>query len=184
MNRKITAAVAGACLAGSLGTGAIAASGASAPSKTTVKEKQSLKFVPNRYIQDGLRWDQDAYPVKSGGTIHLVYNVDSDGPHTLTVVDRKDVPKTAGQIEKCKICEKLGKAHGADPSSNAPPKFLYLENGVGQDTPPNLDKPGDSAFIAGKKNSFVDMKVTAKPGTTLYVMCLIHPWMQARIVTR
>ena len=34
----------------------------------------------------------------------------------------------------CKICEKLGKAHGADPNSNAPPKFPFLENGVGQAT--------------------------------------------------
>jgi hypothetical protein len=38
--------------------------------------------------------------------------------------------------------------HGANPNSNAPPKFLYVENGVGTNTAPNIDQPGNSAFVA------------------------------------
>jgi hypothetical protein len=35
---------------------------------------------------------------------------------------------------------------------------------------------------AGKKGESIDLKVTAKKGTTLHFMCLIHPWMQAKVV--
>jgi hypothetical protein len=31
----------------------------------------------------------------------------------------------------------------------------------------------------GKKGESIDLKVTAKPGTKLNFICLIHPWMQA-----
>ncbi len=34
----------------------------------------------------------------------------------------------------------------------------------------------------GKKGESIDLKVTAPKGTTLYFMCLIHPWMQAKLV--
>jgi len=102
-----------------------------------------------------------------------------DGPHTLSVVAKKDIPRTSKQILNCKICLKLAKAHGANPNSNAPPKFNYLENGVGSHTPPNLDRPGDSAVIFPKPGYSVTMHVTAKAGTVLHFICAIHPWMQA-----
>src|SRR5437762_2383855 len=74
------------------------------------------------------------------------------------------------------------KAVGADPNSNAPPKFQYLEDGVGQKTPPSVDKPGDSGVTGkGKKGESINLKVTAPAGTKLYFMCLIHPWMQAEV---
>jgi hypothetical protein len=46
---------------------------------------------------------------------------------------------------------------------------------------PGVDGPGDSYFIAptAKKLTF---KVTAKKGTTLYFLCAIHPWMQAKVI--
>ena len=45
-----------------------------------------------------------------------------------------------------------------------------------------MDQPGDSGVIGpGKKGEFIDLKVTAKKGTELYFMCLIHPWMQAKV---
>ena len=86
------------------------------------------------------------------------------------------------QLVNCKICNKLGKAHGADPNSDAPPKFPFLENGVGQATPPSVDQPGDSGVTGqGKKGESIDLTVTAPAGTKLYFMCLIHPWMQAEV---
>ena len=159
--------------------------GASAPSKTTIKESQVNKIKPNRYFQDGLRWNKDTYTVKSGGTLHVVNNKADEGPHTVTIVKKGDLPRTAKQMERCAICEKLGKAHGADPNSDAPPKFQFLENGVGQDTAPNVDRPGDSGITGeGKPGESIDLKVTAKAGTTLYFMCIIHPWMQGKVVVR
>jgi hypothetical protein len=163
-------------------TGAAMAQSGAAPSKTTIKSKQTLKMKVNRYIQDGLRWDKDSYKIKSGGTLHIVNGDGTEGPHTFTVVAKKDLPKTAAQAFNCKICTTLAKAHGADPNSDAPPKFPFLENGVGQATAPSVDRAGDSGVTGeGKKGESIDLKVTAKKGKELYFMCLIHPWMQAEV---
>ena len=171
------AAVAVLCLAVS---GAAVAAGKKAPTRTTIKAVAKNKFKPNRYVQDGLRWNRDVYKVRSGGTLHIVNLAADEGPHTFTVVRKKDWPRTIGALFNCKICNKLGAAHGADPNSEAPPKFQYLENGVGQNTPPNVDRPGDSGVTgSGKKGESIDLKVTAPKGKKLYFMCLIHPWMQA-----
>jgi hypothetical protein len=150
---------------------------------TTVKAvSKPPTLVVNRYIQDNLRWDKDLYKVPSGGTIHVVNLAADEGPHTFTIVLKKDAPRNGLQAVNCKICNALAKAHGADPNSNAPPKFQYLENGVGQNTPPNIDKPGDSGVTGkGKKGESIDLPVTAPPGTKLWMMCLIHPWMQAEV---
>jgi hypothetical protein len=150
---------------------------------TTIKAVQGPpKFQINRFVEDTLRWDKDSYTVRSGGTLHIVNVAADEGPHTFTILARKDEPRTLAALFHCQICEKLGKAHGADPNSNAPPKFPFLENGVGQKTPPQVDRPGDSGVTGkGKKGESIDLKVTAPAGTKLYFICLIHPWMQAEI---
>ena len=175
----------GVCAAGVavVAVGAVGAAGAvgAVPSSVVVKEKAGIKVVPNRYIQDQLRWDRDVYTVKSGGTVVFLMNVPQEGPHTITVVAPRDLPTTGDQVNNCKICNTLAKAHGADPNSHGPPKFVFLENGVGQKAPPNLNLPGDSAFLPPKKGSKVTLNVTAPAGSTLTFMCLIHPWMQAKL---
>jgi plastocyanin len=177
-NRMFAVGAAGLCLALGVSGVAVAANTAAVPKSITIKQKQSFKMVPNRYIQDGLRWDKDVYKVKSGGTVTVVNTAADEGPHTLTIVKKKDLPKTPN----CAICNKLGEAHGADPNSDAPPKFQFLENGVGQDTAPDLDRPGDSGVTGqGKKGEKISFKVTAKKGSQLYFMCIIHPWMQAKL---
>lgn len=184
-HRKLIAGLSGLCLvAGGSGVAVAARShSAAVPSKVTVKETQTFAMVPNRYVKDGLRWDRDVYRVKSGGTIHVLNNKATEGPHTFTVVKPADRPRTAAALNHCKICETLGQAHGADPNSQGPPKFPFLENGVGQATPPNVDRPGDSGVTGeGKPGEFIDLKVTAAKGKQLYFMCLIHPWMQARVI--
>jgi plastocyanin len=177
-NRKVAVGVAGLCLAVGVSGVAVAANSAAVPKTVTIKQKGGVKFKANRYVQDMLRWDRDVYTVKSGGTVNVVNTVADEGPHTLSVVKKKDLPKSFN----CKICEQLGQAHGAEPESDAPPKFQFLENGVGQATAPNLDRPGDSGLTGeGKKGEKISFKVTAKKGSQLYFMCLIHPWMQAKI---
>ncbi|MDX6690080.1 MAG: hypothetical protein QOG15_1537 [Solirubrobacteraceae bacterium] len=181
-HRNLKAGVA-CCLAVGV-TGAAFATTASAatPTKVTIKAVTSAKFKPNRYIQDGLRWNKDVYKVKSGGTLHVVNGAADEGPHTFTVVKKSDLPKTVGDVFNCAICNKLGMAHGADPNSEAPPTFQYLENGVGQNTAPNVDRPGDSGVTGpGQKGEFIDLKVTAAKGKTLYFMCIIHAQMQAKV---
>jgi len=184
-NRKLAAGAIGLGLAVGVSGVAVAANTAAVPKRVTVEAVAKDKVVPNRYFQSGLRWNKDVYTVKSGGTVTVLNNAAAEGPHTFTVVKEKDLPKTLKAMNKCAICDKLGQAHGADPNSDAPPKFQFLENGVGQNTPPNVDRPGDSGVTGqGKKGEKISFKVTAKRGKELYFMCLIHPWMQAEVLVK
>jgi hypothetical protein len=181
--RKLPLAVTtGALVAAAIASAAAGGHRASSAVTTIKAVTKPPKVEVNRYIQDELRWDKDVYKVASGGTLHIVNNAADEGPHTFTVVRRQDAPRTGLQVLNCTICEKLGKAHGADPNSNAPPKFQYLENGVGQSKPPKVNAPGDSGLTGkGKKGESIDLTVTAPAGTKLYFVCLIHPWMQAEV---
>jgi hypothetical protein len=181
-SRKLIAGVAGVAVIAVAGSGVATAQKApKAPSKATVKEAYSLKMKPNRYIQDGMRWNKDVYTIKKGGTLTLLGNKLQEGPHSLTIVKPSQLPKTAAQAFNCKVCNSLGEAHGADPNSEGPPKFQFLENGKGQNTAPALDRPGDSAIVGLKKGEKLKFKVTAKAGKTLSFLCGFHPWMQAKI---
>ena len=164
------------------GTGvALAACGAAAPSSVTVAQSDGFKVVPNQYVKDMLRFNKDVYTVKSGGTVKFKLTADQEGPHTLSIVRPRDLPKTAKQVNNCAVCNKLLQAHGADPNTQGPPKFLYLEDGVGSNTPPHLNKVGDSAVSSFNKGGVVSLPVTAKAGTTLHFVCLFHPQMQAEL---
>jgi plastocyanin len=182
-NRKLVVGVTGLCLAVGMSGVAVAANTAAVPKSVTVKQSTSFDFKPNRFIKDGLRFNKDVYKVKSGGTVNFLFTITDEGPHTLTIVRKKDVPKTPKALFGSPVLMKLIQAHGADPNTEAPPKFQYLENGVGENTaPPNLDKPGDSGvFMTNKKGEKISFKVTAKKGTDLYFLCLVHPWMQAEL---
>ena len=70
-NKKLVAGVATLSVALGVSGVAVAAKG-SAPSKATIKVSQKVKMKPNRYIQDGLRWDKDVYRVKSGSTLYFL----------------------------------------------------------------------------------------------------------------
>jgi hypothetical protein len=178
--RKLAAGI--AVLGLMFGATATTASAKAPPKKATIKVSQKFKVKPNRYIQDGLRWNKDVYRVRSGGTLHVVNTAAGEGPHTFTVVRKKDLPRKASEIFNCDICNQLAGAHGADPSSDAPPQFQFLENGVGQNTAPNVDRAGDSGVTGpGQKGESIDLPVTAAKGKTLYFLCLIHPWMQAKV---
>ena len=48
-------------------------------------------------------------------------------------------------------------------------------------------KPGEMVALVGltgKKGEHVDLKVTAKKGKELYFMCILHPWMQGKILVK
>ena len=181
-SKKLLLVVAAGAAAAIAAAAAVAGNGHSSAVTTVKAVSKPPTLVVNRYIQDNLRWDKDLYKVPSGGTIHVVNLAADEGPHTFTIVLKKDAPRNGLQAVNCKICNALAKAHGADPNSNAPPKFQYLENGVGQNTPPDIDKPGDSGVTGkGKKGESINLPVTAPAGTKLWMMCLIHPWMQAEV---
>jgi hypothetical protein len=179
MQRKLIVGAVALCLTASGAGAAVAAK--KAPSHATVNAVQKVQFKINRYVKDGLRWQKDVYKVRSGGTLHIVNKAD-DGPHTFSIVKRGDRPRTTKQINQCKVCQQIGQQHGADPNSDAPPTHLFVDDGVGQDTPANFDKPGDSLFVGPQPGASADAKITAAKGTTLFFICAIHPWMQAKVI--
>ena len=183
INRKLIAGTAALAIAAVGGGSTALAAHHKVPNKVTIKTvEKGDSYKINRWLKLGLRWNHDNYQVKSGGTVHIVNRAPNEGPHSWTVVKKKDLPRTKKQLDNCKICEELGAAHGA--TDDGPPKYQYLENGKGQDTPPEVDQPGDSALLGPNKGDGVDLHVTAKKGKVLRFMCLIHPWMQARVHVR
>lgn len=160
---------------------ATAAKHAAAPANVTVKSIASGTFKPNRYIQDGARFDRDVYTIRPGGqlTFRDATKGGAEGPHTLSVVKRTQVPNTFAKLQDCfaskGVCGELTKKHGA---TDMGVKNPLLNTGKA-----GLDGPGDSAFIApnGAPGSSVKLKVSAKKGSTLYFFCIIHPWMQAKV---
>jgi hypothetical protein len=187
-NSKLAAGAAGLALIAAGGVAAVGASGAAdtaqAPETAVVKQKYSLKMVPNRYVQDGMRFDKDVYRVQSGGTLRLVLNKPQEGPHTVTLVKRKDLPRTAQEaFNNCKVCNAMNKAHGVPRNGEGPPQFQFVENGEGQNQPADFDRPGDSGVTAPRKGSSFEANVTAPPGSTRHILCILHPWMQAKLKT-
>ncbi len=141
-----------------------------APSKVTIVARSGTKYVINRYAQDTSRFTPGVITIKSGGTLTLKNR--GGMPHTFSLVKASQLPKTTKQIDKCKVCNELAKAHQADPTSDAPPKIMEVN--VGAD---GYDQPGDSVFFIKTQK----LKITAKRGTTLHFICAIHPWMQGTI---
>ena len=185
-HRKLVAGVAGMSMAVA-GTGAaLAAKTPSKPPKAiTVTQKDGTDFKPNRYIKDKMRWAKDTYTVKAGGTVTVKMTQPGEGPHSFSVVKKKDLPKTADEaFNNCKPCTTYFEEHGIDPNSNGPPQHMYVEDGNGQDTPPNLDKPGDSGITGPQKGDSFTFHVTAAKGTNLHFMCIFHPQMQAVLKVR
>jgi hypothetical protein len=177
MALALTASGTGAALAASQKQGP-------APTHANVNAVQKVQFKINRYVKDALRWQKDTYQIKSDGTLTIV-NKAHDGPHTFSIVAKKDLPKTVKQINECSICQTIGEQFGiTDPNSEAPPEHMYTEDGVAQDAPANFDKPGDSVFVGPNVGDKATAKITAKKGTKLFFLCAIHPWMQAKVIVQ
>jgi hypothetical protein len=157
---------------------AAAASGTKITTKPSIKMLSGFSFVPNRYTQDKTRFDKDVYSLKSGVTIQII-NTSDDEPHTLSIVSRSQVPKTPRALGGCfegGVCGVLAQAHGF-PEGDGPPAVPVVNKGAD-----GLDTPGDSAVFNPKQRR--SLKLTAKKGTTLNFICIIHPWMQAKITVR
>lgn len=168
-----------------LGTGAVAAAAAfavpaGAQSANTITVKGGSKMKPGSHIIDTQRFRPFNKSVKSGSTVTIANKSKSREPHTLSLVKASVLPKNMGQMEAFfggKTMRDFMQAHEVDPENEeAPPGKMRVD--VGEE---GFDQPGDSVFFAGPAPTKI--KVTAKKGTTLSYICLIHPWMQGKIKT-
>ena len=146
---------------------------AASTSVTTVKAvSQPLKAVVNRYIQDNLRWNKDVYTVSSGGTLHIVNVASGEGPHTFTVVAKKDAPKNG----PCRCSTARSARRSARRTAQIRTATLRRSSRSSRTASARRPRrpstcPGDSGITgSGKKGEHIDLVVTAPSG----IEALLH----------
>ncbi len=166
-----------ALVAGSVATAAQPArGGGKKPTRIWIKSGKSekdLRFKGPETIKQGtdLQVINDTNPKKVG-------------PHTFSIVKRKFLPSTKKQIKKCfspaGICLPIAVAHEFDPATGKIGKRTVDAGNTGWDKAFTMKHVGDSWYTEGKNNRQT-REVSAKPGTKLFYMCAVHPWMQGKI---
>jgi plastocyanin len=152
-----------------LGVGVAGA--ATAKNRIDIAGGTSMK--PGQSVTDDQHFTPQDLEVKSGATVKLVNKAKTEDPHTISLVKKSDLPKTAKQAFNCATCNAIIASHEVNEQTGDIGKPVV---DVGQ---PGYDAPGDSSVITPKGK--ISFKVTAKKGSTLYYLCAIHPWMQGRI---
>lgn len=139
----------------------------------TLRIKGGSSVVINKYIKDSVHWVPGTVSIASGGTLTIVNQSRDPDPHTFSIVQRSQLPRTLEEINECKVCQEIAKSHGVNPSEppHGPPPIPTVD--VNND---GFNEPGDSQFIG--PHATVHVTISAKPGTVLNFMCSVHPWMQ------
>ena len=136
-------------------------------------------FESNSLFLSNLRFSPENIRVDSGDTVTWADNALTTSPHTITIVEFEDVPVNFAQAYICNWDKRILGVDGPclqfmDAHGGIPPTTPVVD--VGRT---GLDAAGDSIFLP--PNSSVSAEVTARPGTTLHYICIIHPWMQGTI---
>jgi plastocyanin len=176
--RAIVVAVIGAAVLAVAGS-ALAAGG-KGPAKATVLATGSESMKPNAFYQNTFHFQAGTVTIRSGGTVTLA-NKTSDA-HTLSLVRQSQVPRTLKQMENCKACGEIAKSHGINTEGppTGPPPIRLVNIGA-----PGFDTAGDSIILPPKgRGGPVSFKVSARAGTILNFICIIHPWMSGRFLVR
>ncbi len=179
MSRRTLARVTVPALGLAVAVAAVAPAAALGPATATLTATGKTVFKPNRYIQDGVRYGRDVTAIRPGGRLTMA---DRTGqPHTFSVVRRGQVPGNLREMEACfgpnGICGKLAVDHGAvnpETGEEQDPTVPLVNVGAA-----GFNAPGDSLVLGPKRKR--TLKVTAKAGKDLYLLCVIHPWMQAKL---
>jgi hypothetical protein len=163
--------------------GSVANGSAVAP---TIKVVGGGIFIPNGLVAETFHFLPGDITVVSGSTLTLVKAEGSPEGHTLTLVDKSQLPKNIAQVFSCgqsKTDPCKAALHAHFPPNASP----VVE--VDTDSIPGLSAPGDSLLLCPKPNlqqrtcgkGSVSWIVSAPAGSTLYFFCAIHAWMQGAI---
>jgi plastocyanin len=162
-----------------------AAGSVMAASEKTVRTLgRGIIFKPNQLIAAVFRFTPERTTVDDGQRIRFAdADQDNQEPHTVTIVDKADLPTSFAEGDACFAetapCGQALAAHDPD-GDQQPPFNLVVNKGK-----PGLDTAGDSLLFGGDlDNQSISARVTAAPGTTLYYLCALHPFMQGKITVR
>ena len=139
-------------------------------SRSTSTSRTGSRFVPGDIT------------VKSGATVTLRNKSAGGAPHSLSLLVRSALPKTAADVLQCPACGPLLAAHQADPNTGEVKQPVVDAGQPGFDTMGTKTTAGDSIYLPPKGK--VTFKVTAKKGSKLTYFCAVHPWMQGTITVK
>jgi len=164
----VLGAAAGIALAFSVGTG-------DAGNGRTVKTAGGEQFVPNAKIMATLRFAPGHLTIGSGETLTLTHGDATDEPHTLSIVNKDEVPGDVDTVFNCgapgTVCDDVFSEFPGEPTGST---FVDAA-GTGE----GIDGRLDTLFIVPGES--ISEPVTAPSGSTLYFICAIHAWMQGEI---
>jgi plastocyanin len=150
----------------------LVASGAQRAAGAVVITKGTEVFDINGAAMATFRFAPELISVPSGSTVTFKHLDSGRDPHTITIItNRRHLPHDF-EGANCKACQAANAGH----FPNRKPPVAVLNKGA-----PGLNQEGDSLLIRPKKGASVSAQVSAPPGTTLYYVCIIHPWMQGTI---
>lgn len=180
--RGLLAATAAACLVAGLGGGSAASADAGAAAATTAP----AKTISMRFDAGGPRFT-GSKSVASGQSLRIrnLSEPKKIGPHTFTLVAANVVPRSAKQMKNCftpgKLCMIGAMAHEFDEKTEKIGKPLVEAGLPGWDRRfSRRSKTGDSWYTEKKGEEFTQV-VSAKAGTLLRYICIVHPEMQGKI---
>jgi plastocyanin len=160
--RKLVSIVAVSALVVWLGSMASAAPG-------LIKTGGGERFVANALIQSTLKFVPGPTRAESGATLTWVHADMTQEPHTISIVNQSELPTSIEEVFECAVCGEIFEGHFAGGGFNP-----VVDVGD-----PGLDTRLDSLFLP--PGGQVSAEVSAPPGSTLYYLCAIHPWMQGSI---
>ncbi len=145
-------------------------------------------FDRNELVAETLHFGPGQIWVSSGTRVTWVKADASSDPHTITIVNKSDRPNSFDEVFACgsnptDVCSSALAAHFPGGFNNPP--VIRVE----PDSVPGLDQPGDSLLLCPNFNpqaqacghGSISAVVSAPAGSTLFYMCVIHPWMQGVI---
>jgi hypothetical protein len=176
------AAALGACAVVGLG-GSASATPSSAVAKAGAT-KITAEF--DRKNRD-LFWDGPA-TVAAGDQLKIINNTNprAIGPHTFSLVRKKDLPRTKNQIKACGkklkgICGAIVRWHDVNLDTGQIGENPVEVGKHGWDQKGSEKRKGDSFALARGRGQSFKAPVTAPVGKTLYYICAVHPFMQGKI---
>ena len=182
-SRALLAAGAAAGLAMALGAGSAASAdeGSEAAAAPT-----STKTISMRADARGLRFTGSS-SVKSGEQLRIrnLSNPGAAGPHTFTLAAANALPRSRKAMQQCfspgKICMSAALAHEFDPKTEKVHKQLAEAGKDGWDKRFSRKVKAGDSWYSEKKGEEFSQVVSAKAGTVLRYLCVVHPEMQGKI---
>ena len=173
-----------------VGVAALLGGGSPATAQDTVTPTAPAKTISMRTTAKRMFFT-GASTVKTGQLLRIrnLSNPRQHGPHTFTLVATNLLPRSAKQGEQCfspgRICLTAAVAHEFDERTEKVNKQLVEAGQPGWDKRfTRTSKTGDSWYSEKLGEEFSQV-VSAKAGTVLRYLCVIHPNMQGRLrVTR